>query len=134
MSSQSVWEKRGQYIYYTEFATDSVILAGTCVHLIHIVIVQGFSPTLLHVVLFCYFKLVFTNLKRKIIAYRNYCKLTADMDNSYPNVDIEELKNHNDDCAICRDTMDTAKKLPCSHIFHHSCLRAWLEQHHSCPT
>jgi len=30
--------------------------------------------------------------------------------------------------------MDTAKKLPCSHIFHHSCLRSWLENHHNCPT
>ena len=24
-----VWEQRGQYIYYTEFATDSLVLAGT---------------------------------------------------------------------------------------------------------
>ncbi|KAJ2338172.1 hypothetical protein IWW50_007101, partial [Coemansia erecta] len=28
----------------------------------------------------------------------------------------------------------TAKKLPCEHLFHRSCLRAWLVRHLSCPT
>ncbi|KAF2074967.1 hypothetical protein CYY_003752 [Polysphondylium violaceum] len=135
MSSEGVWDKRGQYIYYTEFSTDSIILAGTCAHLIHIVIIQGFTPTLLHIVLLCYFKMVFTNLNRKIAAYRNYCKLTSTMDNWYLGVSQKDLDNFHDDCAICREKVTlTAKKLPCAHIFHHSCLRAWLEQHHSCPT
>ncbi|EGG22636.1 acyl-CoA oxidase [Cavenderia fasciculata] len=30
MAATGVWEQRGAYIYYTEFATDSIILAGTC--------------------------------------------------------------------------------------------------------
>ncbi|EGG22635.1 putative ubiquitin-protein ligase [Cavenderia fasciculata] len=91
-------------------------------------------PTLLDLVLFSYFKGVFTELKRKIIGYRNYCKLVEDMDTKYLNATEEELIIYNDDCAICRDRMDTAKKLPCGHIFHHSCLRSWLEQQTSCPT
>ncbi|EFA82206.1 putative ubiquitin-protein ligase [Heterostelium album PN500] len=129
MSHTGVWEMRGQYVYFAEFATDSIILAGTCFHLIHIVIIQG-MPTLLDLVLFSYFKGVFTELKRKIIGYRNYCKLVEDMENKYLNATEEELVRYNDDCAICRDKMDTAKKLPCGHIFHQS----WLEQQTSCPT
>ncbi|GAM27546.1 hypothetical protein SAMD00019534_107220 [Acytostelium subglobosum LB1] len=133
MAWTGVWEKRGQYIYFAEFVSDSIILAGTCFHLIHIVIIQG-MPTLLDLVLFSYFKGVFTELRRKINGYRNYCKLVEDMDTKYLNATPDELEIYNDDCAICRDRMDSAKKLPCGHIFHHSCLRSWLEQQTSCPT
>lgn len=27
-----------------------------------------------------------------------------------------------------------AKKLPCNHIFHTSCLRSWFQRHQTCPT
>lgn len=27
-----------------------------------------------------------------------------------------------------------AKKLPCNHIFHVSCLRSWFQRHQTCPT
>lgn len=30
----------------------------------------------------------------------------------------EELVANSDDCAICWDTMQTARKLPCGHLFH----------------
>lgn len=30
----------------------------------------------------------------------------------------EELTANNDDCAICWDAMQTARKLPCGHLFH----------------
>ena len=30
----------------------------------------------------------------------------------------EELVANNDDCAICWDSMSTARKLPCGHLFH----------------
>jgi hypothetical protein len=52
----------------------------------------------------------------------------------YPDATDVELRRYNDDCAICRDSMDTAKKLPCGHMFHLTCLRSWLEHHGSCPT
>eukprot|EP00339_Tiarina_fusa_P002114 CAMPEP_0117017284 /NCGR_PEP_ID=MMETSP0472-20121206/13520_1 /TAXON_ID=693140 ORGANISM="Tiarina fusus, Strain LIS" /NCGR_SAMPLE_ID=MMETSP0472 /ASSEMBLY_ACC=CAM_ASM_000603 /LENGTH=312 /DNA_ID=CAMNT_0004721611 /DNA_START=860 /DNA_END=1794 /DNA_ORIENTATION=+ len=56
------------------------------------------------------------------------------MRNKYPDVTAEQLAELNDDCAICREPMETAKKLPCEHVFHENCLRLWLEHHHSCPT
>lgn len=30
----------------------------------------------------------------------------------------EELEANNDDCAICWDSMQAARKLPCGHLFH----------------
>jgi autocrine motility factor receptor len=131
---RGVWEQRGQYIYYTEFATDSLVLAGTLFHYIHILYLHGLSVTLLDAVLFMHMRIVFNNLRVKLIAYRNYRQLAENMNHRYPSVSPEDLQQYNDDCAICREVMVSAKKLPCGHIFHHSCLRSWLEQHHSCPT
>ena len=76
-----------------------------------------------------------------------------------PSATKEELEALDDPCAICWEMMTSAKKLPCSHMFHtcvhhvfavmvvceclivncfpsifSSCLRSWLEQDATCPT
>lgn len=56
------------------------------------------------------------------------------MEANFPMATSEELEKNSDDCAICWDHMDSARKLPCGHLFHNSCLRSWLEQDTSCPT
>lgn len=56
------------------------------------------------------------------------------MEANFPMATIEELEKNCDDCAICWDRMEAARKLPCGHLFHNSCLRSWLEQDTSCPT
>jgi autocrine motility factor receptor len=33
---------------------------------------------------------------------------------------VEELNNNDDDCAVCWEKMETARKLPCGHLFHKS--------------
>lgn len=49
-------------------------------------------------------------------------------------------------CIICREEMQVSpgtgqqnpsavlKRLPCSHIFHVSCLRSWFQRQQTCPT
>lgn len=56
------------------------------------------------------------------------------MEKSYPLATQEDLTLNSDNCAICWEKMETARKLPCSHLFHNSCLQSWLEQDTSCPT
>lgn len=36
-------------------------------------------------------------------------------------------------CAICLDSLRAAKKLPCAHLFHLSCLQQWISYHAICP-
>lgn len=57
------------------------------------------------------------------------------MNNLYPDVTAEELANTDNVCIICREEMTGgAKKLPCNHIFHVSCLRSWFQRQQTCPT
>jgi len=53
---------------------------------------------------------------------------------SYPMASQDELAENSDNCAICWEKMESARKLPCAHLFHNSCLQSWLEQDTSCPT
>uniref|UniRef100_A0A4W5PNB8 RING-type E3 ubiquitin transferase n=1 Tax=Hucho hucho TaxID=62062 RepID=A0A4W5PNB8_9TELE len=54
---------------------------------------------------------------------------------SYPDATPEDLQASDNVCIICREEMVTgAKKLPCNHIFHSSCLRSWFQRQQTCPT
>eukprot|EP00463_Aulacantha_scolymantha_P001454 TRINITY_DN2066_c0_g1_i1.p1 TRINITY_DN2066_c0_g1~~TRINITY_DN2066_c0_g1_i1.p1 ORF type:complete len:210 (-),score=34.46 TRINITY_DN2066_c0_g1_i1:399-1028(-) len=55
------------------------------------------------------------------------------MSDRYEDATEEELSVVDDNCAICRDTMQSAKKLPCGHMFHRSCLRGWVQYQPICP-
>lgn len=62
----------------------------------------------------------------------------SNMNTLYPTVTQEELSNTDNVCIICREEMNAdsgiAKKLPCNHIFHVSCLRSWFQRQQTCPT
>ncbi|KAK4805488.1 hypothetical protein QYF61_005533 [Mycteria americana] len=57
------------------------------------------------------------------------------MNTLYPDATPEELQAMDNVCIICREEMVTgAKRLPCNHIFHTSCLRSWFQRQQTCPT
>jgi hypothetical protein len=81
----------------------------------------------------------FQQLRRRLIAFNNYRRLTNNMEKRFESVtDEEELDRLGHTCIICRDQMDLlggCKKLPgCGHAFHTHCLREWLVQQQTCPT
>ncbi|XP_020212759.1 E3 ubiquitin-protein ligase RING1-like [Cajanus cajan] len=55
-----------------------------------------------------------------------------------PDVTVTEelLASDSAQCAVCKDTFglgETAKQMPCKHIYHADCILPWLELHNSCP-
>jgi hypothetical protein len=46
------------------------------------------------------------------------------------------LDGQQTECIVCRDEYledDVVIKLPCRHLYHHDCLKAWLERNNTCP-
>lgn len=73
-------------------------------------------------------------IQRKFKKHRNYLWVLNHMEKNYPLATAQDLQQNSDNCAICWEKMETARKLPCAHLFHNSCLQSWLEQDTSCPT
>lgn len=48
----------------------------------------------------------------------HYCSLFPSLCCRFAVATPEELAANNDDCAICWDSMQSARKLPCGHLFH----------------
>lgn len=93
------------------------------------------------------------HLEQKYVLFLFFFKKSNNPFFSYPMASPEELAENSDNCAICWEKMDSARKLPCTHLFHKyvskisqynfvlcsffyfsTCLQSWLEQDTSCPT
>jgi len=145
------WEEKRRYLFGLELATDFIKII---VYTIFFTISLTFIGLPMHIMRDVY--LTFASFTKRIQDYSNYRKATHDMNSRYPDATAEELGNENT-CIVCREAMipweETqqqpggaaaprrsineglrAKKLPCGHILHLRCLKAWLERQQACPT
>lgn len=52
---------------------------------------------------------------------------------SLPEATEAEIRAYSDVCAICYQSMASARVIPCHHLFHGVCLRKWLYVQDTCP-
>lgn len=74
----------------------------------------------------------FYNFQRRLVSLIKYLRLTKNLDERFENATQEEMVAAGD-CLICREGMETGKKLACGHVFHLDCLRMWLQHQQTCP-
>ncbi|GAB7344676.1 hypothetical protein MBLNU457_3157t1 [Dothideomycetes sp. NU457] len=145
------WEEKRRYLFGLELATDFIKII---VYTVFFTISLTFIGLPMHIMRDVY--LTFASFTKRIHDYSNYRKATHDMNSRYPDATAQELGNENT-CIVCREAMipweETqqqpggaaalrrsineglrAKKLPCGHILHLRCLKAWLERQQACPT
>jgi len=131
LHSDTIWENKAVFMLYTELFI-------------------GFIKVLLYVLFFMIMVRIFTlplfAVRPMYLTMRAFKKAFNDvvlsrraihnMNTLYPNATAEELESTDNVCIICREEMTapTAKKLPCNHIFHRSCLRSWFQRQQTCPT
>ncbi|KAK8783300.1 hypothetical protein V5799_010335 [Amblyomma americanum] len=61
---------------------------------------------------------LFYEIQRRVKKHKNYLRVVKHMEANYPMATADELEKNSDDCAICWDHMESARKLPCGHLFH----------------
>ena len=126
------WESKGVYVFYLELITDMFHLF---VYLLFFVIVFSYYGLPLHLVRDLYW--TFRNFRQRVSDFLRYRRVTANMNERFPNATPEDLARCDNTCIICREEMapeGANKKLPCGHVFHLPCLRSWLERQQNCPT
>ena len=145
------WEEKRRWLFGLELATDFIKII---IYTVFFTISLAFIGLPMHIMRDVY--LTFAAFTKRLQDYSNYRKATHDMNSRYPDATAEELGNDNT-CIVCRETMVPweaapqpnaaeparrrtineglrAKKLPCGHILHLRCLKAWLERQQACPT
>ncbi|XP_052862115.1 E3 ubiquitin-protein ligase AMFR-like [Anopheles cruzii] len=128
------WDKRGPVSYYIELTFEVAALVVDLVHHVHMLLWSNIFLSMASLVIIMQLRYLFNEIQRKIKKHRNYLWVLNHMEKSYPLATGDDLKANSDNCAICWEKMETARKLPCGHLFHNSCLQSWLEQDTSCPT
>ncbi|KAI7790608.1 autocrine motility factor receptor a [Triplophysa rosa] len=134
LNHQGTWENKSSYIYYTDFIMELAILCLDLMHHIHMLLFGNIWLSMASLVIFMQLRYLFHEFQRRIRRHKNYLRVIDNMESRFAVATPHELVANNDDCAICWDSMTSARKLPCGHLFHNSCLRSWLEQDTSCPT
>ncbi|RXN04641.1 E3 ubiquitin- ligase AMFR-like protein [Labeo rohita] len=134
LNHEGTWENKSSYIYYTDFIMELAILCLDLMHHIHMLLFGNIWLSMASLVIFMQLRYLFHEVQRRIRRHKNYLRVIDNMESRFAVATPDELLANNDDCAICWDSMTTARKLPCGHLFHNSCLRSWLEQDTSCPT
>jgi hypothetical protein len=128
-----VWERRAAILYDLDLYYHIALLVLKLVHLVHLQYVHGLSCSLVDLFIMVHVRLVWVNLAKRVASHRNYVRLLRAIREQYKSLSGEQLVGRDDCCAICREKMLVALELPCTHLFHQSCLTTWLEEHSSCP-
>jgi len=131
LHSDNPWENKAVFMLYTELL---VGLVKVLLYVLFFVIMVRIYTLPLFAVRPMYltmraFKKAFNDVVLSRRAIHN-------MNTLYPDATAEELANTDNVCIICREEMTapSAKKLPCGHIFHRTCLRSWFQRQQTCPT
>ncbi|KAK4553415.1 E3 ubiquitin-protein ligase hrd1 [Recurvomyces mirabilis] len=149
------WEEKRRYLFFLEVLTDFVKLV---IYIVFFTVSVTFNGLPMHIMRDVY--MTFASFSKRVSDFVAYRKATSDMNTRYPDATTEEIRG--DACIVCRETMVAweqpaaaqaadqpaapaqpqarrdeglrAKKLPCGHILHLRCLKAWLERQQVCPT
>ncbi|XP_037776348.1 E3 ubiquitin-protein ligase AMFR-like [Penaeus monodon] len=133
ITHEGLWEKRGRYVYMTELVFELSELVIDMVHHIHMLVWGNMFLTMASLVICMQLRLLFYQLQHKVKSHRNYLRVLQLM-NMYPEISGMDILSEESTCAICWEHLETGRRLPCTHLFHASCLLAWLHQDLSCPT
>eukprot|EP00249_Psilotum_nudum_P016374 c25791_g1_i1 orf=659-2437(-) len=134
----AAWEWRGTMVRNCSFAMDLVAMLLALGHCLHVWCLRGLGFQVVDGILFLNLRALLSAILRRIKGFMRLKTAMNTLQGALPDATEEELLTYDDDCAICKEPMARAKRLPCAHLFHLACLRSWLDQGladtYSCPT
>lgn len=111
-------DKRGRLAYYMELTFDLAILLIDLLHHLHMLVWSNILLSMASLVIVMQLRYLVHEIQRKVKKHRNYLWVQNHMERTYPLATASDLSQNSDNCAICWEKMETARKLPCSHLFH----------------
>lgn len=120
MAMEGRWEGKGVAVFYLELTLD----------LLHLMVYAAFFSVVfshygvpLYLVRDLWF--TFRNFTNRLRDFLRYRRITANMDQRFPDATAEDVARADNVCIICREELQAGgrnKKLGCNHVFHMHCL------------
>uniref|UniRef100_F6VAW2 Zinc finger protein n=1 Tax=Ciona intestinalis TaxID=7719 RepID=F6VAW2_CIOIN len=129
-----LWERKATLVYHVDLSMELLSLSINFVHHLHMLFSGNIWLSMASLVICMQLRYIFSEIQKRLLRHKNYRRVVANMEAQFPEATKEEIEAQEDQCAICWEQMETARKLPCGHFFHSPCLRSWLEQDTTCPT
>ena len=127
-------ERRRTVLFCVEFAVEACVEVLSLCQSVLLFWLHGLSLSLVDSILLLHLRALALELAHRVSRFVGFLAVSRDLQRQYAAVPAEELAALQDDCAVCRERLDKAKRLPCGHLFHSACLQRWLEVKTECPT
>lgn len=108
--------------YYVELTVEICCLVLDLVHHVHMLLRANMLLSMASLVIFMQLRVLYAQLVVRLRRHANYRRILHLVQASCPLVNLSyELQRDHDDCkcAICWESIASARKLPCGHHFHH---------------
>ncbi|KAK9724449.1 hypothetical protein RND81_05G072900 [Saponaria officinalis] len=134
----SLWEWKSNLVRNMGFILDMMTLLMALGHYVLVWWLHGMTFHLVDVIIFLNIRALLSAVVKRVKGFIKLKIALGALREALPDATSDEIHAYNDECAICREPMAKAKRLPCKHLFHLACLRSWLDQGlseiYSCPT
>ncbi|XP_074281856.1 E3 ubiquitin protein ligase RIN2-like [Silene latifolia] len=134
----SLWEWKSNIVRNVGFLLDMMTLLMALGHYVLIWFLHGMTFHLVDALIFLNIRALLSAVLKRVKGFIKLKIALGALHEALPDASSEEILAYDDECAICREPMAKAKRLPCKHLFHLACLRSWLDQGlnevYSCPT
>ncbi|XP_074319587.1 E3 ubiquitin protein ligase RIN2-like [Silene latifolia] len=138
LTAGSLLEWKSNIVRNMGFLLDLMTLLMALGHYVLIWWFHGMTFQLVDAILFLNIRALLSAVVKRIKGFIKLKIALGALHEALPDATSEEIQAYDDECAICREPMARAKRLPCKHLFHLDCLRSWLDQSlmemYSCPT
>lgn len=132
LGPNSALENTASISYYTDSLFSMSISLIELLHYSHLLLVR--HNIFIRAFFLMKINTLLLELHRLYKRHKHYSIIVQYMEKNFEIATQKDIEDFSDECAICWDNMESARKLPCGHLFHKPCLRSWLEQDQSCPT
>ena len=126
-------EHRRSVLFCVDFVAETCTDLLSLYHSVVLFWLHGLSLSLVDSILLLHLRALTLGFMQRVTRFVGFLVVSRDLQRMYTEVPAEELAARQEDCAICRERLDRAKRLPCGHAFHTACLRGWLEIRTQCP-
>jgi hypothetical protein len=117
-------ERRRSILFCIDFAVEACIDVMSLCHSALLYWLHGMSLQLVDAIILLHLRALALSFRHRVSRFVSFLAVSRDLQRMYADVSAEELAARQDDCAVCRERLDKAKRLPCGHLFHSQCLQA----------